>query len=73
MHNIYLPFLDNTGQLTPLVIAAMAAGATSDHNPDTLGLITLSFDDEEALEAFAEAVDALSPGNDPVDDADAQA
>lgn len=71
MHTIYLPFLDETGALTPLVIAAMAAGATSDHEPDSPGVITLSFDDEEAFEAFSQAVDALSPGNDPVDDPEA--
>nr|WP_165388523.1 hypothetical protein [Sphingomonas populi] len=55
-----MPFLDDSGKLTPLVVAAMAAGATSslvttDHNQ-----IILTFATQADRDAFAAKID-LAP------------
>lgn len=55
MHTISLPFYDETG-LTPLVIEAMAAGATSANDPNNPDKIILTFESETARNAFADAI-----------------
>ena len=45
MTTITLPFYDETGKLTPLIVAAMANGATSDHGEEA-DTIVLTFADE---------------------------
>lgn len=76
MKTVSLPFYDATGDLTPLVIEAMANGATS-----ALGIpnetVLLTFDKAADAKAFEAKVGALAveidaPGDDkpadPVDD-----
>ena len=53
MNTVTLPFLDHTGTLTPLVIEALADGATSDHHPTEADMILLTFPTKIAAKAFA--------------------
>lgn len=59
MFTVSLPFLDATGKLTPFVVEALAAGATSAHDPDDAAKIVLIFEDEDARDAFAELIEDL--------------
>lgn len=51
-----LPYYDHTGKLTPLIVAAMNAGATSDHHATDPNKIVLSFAKAADVDAFAKSV-----------------
>lgn len=59
-NTIQLPFLDTTGTLSPHVLEAMLAGATSDNDPASPDHIILTFKNAKDAAAFAKLVGVLA-------------
>lgn len=60
MKTITLPFLDHAG-ITPLVLDAMKNGAVSANHPTDHDKITLTFEDDDAADAFVAAITPPAP------------
>ncbi|THD35702.1 MAG: hypothetical protein E7773_10165 [Sphingomonas sp.] len=69
MKTVDLPALDNSGNLTPLVVEALSKGATSRHHPTDADRIQLCFDKVADAAAFAKLVGA-QPDEEPAPAAD---
>ncbi|MDH7971055.1 hypothetical protein QH494_02580 [Sphingomonas sp. AR_OL41] len=60
MKTISLPAYDVPGDLlSPIVLAALANGATSANHPTDSALITVSFEDDQAGTDFEAAISAI--------------
>lgn len=68
MKTITLPMFDETGELSVIVIEALANGATSANNPYDSNTFFLTFPKAADARAVLLMLDTMAANGDPVDD-----